>query len=64
MLDSCSDVCLLDAVHMNDELKELIAAKLDVTEFLDILGLELTDILDKFEDEIEDTKQELHRACR
>ena len=49
---------------MNDELKDLIAAKLDVTEFLDILGLELVEILDKFEDEIEDAKQELHRACR
>jgi hypothetical protein len=49
---------------MNEELKELIAAKLDVTEFLDILGLELVDILDRFEEDIEDAKQELHRACR
>ena len=49
---------------MNEELKDLIAAKLDVTEFLDILGLELGDILDKFEDDIEDHQQELHRACR
>ena len=37
---------------MSDELQDLIAAKLDVVEFLDILGLELGDILDKFEDEI------------
>lgn len=49
---------------MNEELKDLIAAKLDVTEFLDILGLELVDILDRFEEDIEDAKQELHRACR
>jgi hypothetical protein len=49
---------------VNEELKDLIAAKLDVTEFLDILGLELVDILDKFEDELEDAKQELYSACR
>ncbi len=39
---------------MNEELKDLIAVKLDVVEFLDILGLELVDIVDKFEDEIEE----------
>jgi hypothetical protein len=49
---------------MNEELKDLIAAKLDVTEFLDILGLELTDILDKFEDEIAENREVLHDACR
>jgi len=35
-----------------EELKELITAKLDVTEFLDILGYDLYDIIDKFEEEI------------
>lgn len=49
---------------MNEELKQLVAAKLDVTEFLDILGLELIDIIDKFEEEVEDAKQELYDACR
>lgn len=49
---------------MNEELNDLIAAKLDITEFLDILGLELSDILPKFEEEIEEFKQELHAACR
>ena len=49
---------------MNEELKHLVAAKLDVTEFLDILGLELVDIIDKFEDELEEFKQELYVACR
>jgi hypothetical protein len=47
---------------MNDELKELIAVKLDVVEFLDLLGLELADIVDKFEDEIDENKEELLRA--
>lgn len=49
---------------MSDELHDLIAAKLDVVEFLDILGLELGDILDKFEDEIEEYREELVAACR
>lgn len=49
---------------MNDELYDLIAAKLDVVEFLDILGMELPDILDKFESEIEEYREELVAACR
>ena len=49
---------------MSDELQDLIAAKLDVVEFLDILGLELGDILDKFEDEIKTYREELVAACR
>lgn len=49
---------------MNDDLKYLIAAKLDVLEFLDILGLDLEDIIDKFEEEIENEKERLMGACR
>lgn len=49
---------------MVDELKDLIVAKLDVTEFLDILGYDLADIIDKFEEEIEEYEQELFSACR
>ena len=48
---------------MVDELKQLIIHNLDVTEFLDIFGYELSDIVDKFEDEIEEYQQELYRAC-
>lgn len=48
---------------MVDELKDLIVAKLDVIEFLDILGYDLADIVDKFEEEIEEYRQELHAAC-
>lgn len=47
-----------------DELKDLIAAKLDVTEFLDILGYELPDILHKFEEELHGFADELEAACR
>lgn len=34
------------------EIKELIGHNLDVEEFLDIIGLELIDIVDRFDDEI------------
>lgn len=49
---------------MNDELKLLIIHKLDVTEFLDILGYELCDLVDILEDEIEENRDALERACR
>lgn len=49
---------------MNDDLKDLIAHKLDVLEFLDILGMDMCDIIDKFNDEIEEYKQELRQACQ
>ena len=48
---------------MNDELKELISHKLDVIEFLDIIGYELADLVDILGDEIEEHKQELFSAC-
>lgn len=49
---------------MNDELKQEIICKLDVLELLDILGLDMSDLVEKLEDEIEDQKEELRRACR
>lgn len=48
---------------MTPDEKDLIASKLDVTEFLDILGLELIDIMDKFDDELNEAREELLRAC-
>lgn len=46
-----------------DELKALIIHNLDVVEFLDILGLELSDLVELLEDEIENAKPQLVRAC-
>jgi hypothetical protein len=48
---------------VNEELKLLIAAKLDVTDFLDIIGYELADLLEVLGDELEEHKQELLDAC-
>ncbi len=47
-----------------EELKALIVANLDVMEFLDILGYELSDLVDAFEDEIEEQHSEFERAVR
>ena len=47
-----------------DELKDLIVAKLDVTEFLDILGYDLADIIDKFEEEIHEYRDEFVSAVQ
>ena len=49
---------------MNDELKLLIAAKLDVIDFLDIIGYDLADLLEVLGDEIEENFSALHIACK
>jgi hypothetical protein len=46
------------------ELKYLIVAKLDVLEFLDIIGYDLADLVEVLEDEIEENQEELTRAVR
>ena len=48
---------------MVDELKTLIVHNLDVMEFLDILGYDLADIIDKFEEEIIEFRVELRESC-
>lgn len=48
---------------MVDELKDLIVAKLDVIEFLDIIGYDVADLVELLGDEIEEFKQELYSAC-
>ena len=55
--------CLVMAMNV-DELKVLIASKLDITEFLDIIGYDLCDLVEVLEDEIEEYQQELLSACR
>lgn len=49
---------------MDRELKYEIAAKLDVLEFLDIIGYDLSDLVELLEDEICEHEDELARACR
>ena len=46
-----------------NELKQLIIHNLDVTDFLDIIGYGLEDLVDLLEDEIEEYQQELLSAC-
>lgn len=47
-----------------EELKLLIPAKLDVIEFLDIIGYDLADLVEILEDEIEEHQIELISACQ
>ena len=47
-----------------NELKQLIIHNLDVTDFLDIIGYGLEDLVDLLEDEIEEYFSELTEACR
>lgn len=46
------------------ELKYKIAQCLDVIEFLDIIGADLGDLVERFEEEIDEYREELERACR
>ena len=48
---------------MNEELKLLIAANLDVIDFLDIIGYDLADLLEVLEDELEEYQTQLLAAC-
>ncbi len=45
-----------------DELKELIATRLSLEEFLDILGWGLYDLVEVLQDEIEDNFEEFRDA--
>lgn len=46
-----------------EELKLMIASRLDVDEFLDILGFNMYDLVEALEDEVKENYQELLRAC-
>lgn len=46
------------------ELKALVVAKLDVSDLLDILGMEVADLVDFLEEQIEENAPEIRRACR
>jgi len=47
---------------MNDELNELIIAKLDEVQLLDILGLDISDLVILLKEQIEEAQQELLSA--
>jgi hypothetical protein len=47
----------------NDELKLLIASKLDVAEFLDIIGYTMYELVEALGDEVDEHSQELQKAC-
>lgn len=47
-----------------DELKEKIASCLDETDFLDILGYTIVDLVDFFEEEIVENIDEFEKAVR
>lgn len=46
-----------------NELKTLIVANLDVITFLDLLGMDLSDLVEKLEVEIEENFDVLMDAC-
>lgn len=46
-----------------DDLKLLIASKLDVMEFLDIIGYDMYSLVEALEEQIRENEQELLRAC-
>lgn len=46
-----------------DDLKELVAARLDIDEFLDIIGYTLYELVEALEEEINEHWDELVRAC-
>jgi hypothetical protein len=45
------------------ELKLLCATKLDVTEFLDLIGYDMFELVEALEPAIQENYQELVRAC-
>lgn len=54
----------LKAMVMHGELKDLIIHNLDILEFMDLIGVELADIIDKFDDEIEEYQEALLKAVQ
>ena len=47
-----------------EELKQLIIHKLDIDEFLDILGYDLSDLVERLSDELEENYEDLIHACK
>jgi len=46
-----------------EDLKELVASRLDVAEFLDVIGYTMYELVEALEDEIRDNWDDLIKAC-
>lgn len=62
MVQSKAQATLANTLMNLQELKDLIVHNLDVSEFFDILGIELTECIDKFDEEIEENFESLVKA--
>jgi hypothetical protein len=62
MEQSKAQATLANTLMNLQELKDLIVHNLDITEFFDILGIELAECIDKFDEEIEENFESLVKA--
>ena len=62
MEQSKAQATLANTLMNLQELKDLIVHNLDITEFFDILGIELAECIDKFDEEIEENFASLVKA--
>ncbi len=56
----CKDQAMIDDI---EELKALIVHKMDVLEFLDLIEIDFSELVDILEEQIEEHNSRLHRAC-
>jgi len=54
----------VETLPQMDELKQLIIHNLDIDQLLDILGMDIKDLVDRFEEEIEENFTELMKAVQ
>ena len=62
MVQSQAPATIANTLMNLQELKDLIVHNLDMTEFFDILGIELAECIDKFDEEIEENFSRLVKA--
>jgi hypothetical protein len=62
MVQSKAQATIANTLMNLQELKDLIVHNLDVSEFFDILGIELAECIDKFDEEIEEDFERFVKA--
>jgi len=62
MVQSKAPATFANTLMNLQELKDLIVHNLDITEFFDILGIELAECIDKFDEEITENFGRLVKA--